>query len=1248
MAGIQTSKITTAASDDLILDPATGKKVKMTSVTANEAGDTPVSIKTDGTVEKLDASTLTELTDTEASDWLLVQAGTVRSDATAGDTVIGQIYKIDGDNLGGGKPADPDPGNVGAAPNFEGGTGTIDNPYIITPATCPQPGASVESTQYITITGQKETVPVPFTDLSQGSASRFKQPDGTTDTSGSYGFRLEYNDIPSTELGQGQKYDGLISCGRTTVYFSWEVTQVANKTNFGPAAAPTASPPSVDYSADDKYGTVSGTWADGNLTLNATNFFFAVDNGVLDGTSKSVSDGQRVSIAFNPASVNSASEGDTITGSLESTDGTYYSEFSMVKSTTPAPFTIATLSDQPINTEATTGNEPIKGINAPSTVSIAGSGSNGLTSAGVSVNGATAGSSSTYNPGDTLQGYGTTGGSNNTTYQAAVTLGGFNASWDVATTDVPASITQPQITAPINGADDLAPDIVVTGKAYQGNNGAGAHANSTWELYEGGPSHVTSTKIVESDEYGGGPLVFEQSPPADLDGQIVMVDSATPTFNPDGTPVPAEFTLQTSTISHVDDKDYSSGWTGFVARQTSSFDGVLDVYETDFYTSCSTYSKTFQWDGSIAYTDSLYLVAYCGDAVTSRAGNGGTAKIVCNSVEVVSNTTGGTGTGQAIPIYIDLKAKGITSPLTNISCTVGTGSRNVAIYGIVADGVTVVDGKVLSFAGSNPDLKYFKPGDVVQKDANELTSVTTGSWDTGRWPSDSAAATISCKTLNKVISGIYNRPIDCPGGVMKIECYCGTTRQASVKFNDESDSSYRQFAISGGQSWSAQVTGVPSQVSSIHFRYDSPTDNLKPGSIANFSFDGLEIPLLSSNNTAVRYMGTVDGNKASLTGGRWTGSDGSGLSNEATSFNYGPVTGSATVSSRSGSQVSLDEVSGRFIGSGSANSSGANFYATTFEASGKPPVPPSNPGAEYNLVSVPSGQKTLTSMTLTDSEVEADTTYFSRVKYGDGTIESAFSEFSEFSTVREFVPNVGDAYGGGYFVGQMMGQGTDPLSLGWGLDDADVLYNIIVAPVESGGLQGQYGGSSPQTIQWKNPIGSTSGLSNTEWLGVYSTYRFIFSNPVGAPLTDYPIFNNFVTAANGPNAGTFDVTGGSNGTGIGGFNDWHIPSKYELELCYRNLKPSTTANDFPNPGNNVYSFPTNGSYTTSSPAQTSLTLFQSGNAQAWKADWYWSATQQEGGDTQKAWKMSFSNAIESAVRKNGSAEYARCIRRERA
>ena len=60
MAGIQTSKITTAAADDLVLDPAAGKQVQVKSVDATNPGETPVSVGTDGTVKRLDVSSLTE------------------------------------------------------------------------------------------------------------------------------------------------------------------------------------------------------------------------------------------------------------------------------------------------------------------------------------------------------------------------------------------------------------------------------------------------------------------------------------------------------------------------------------------------------------------------------------------------------------------------------------------------------------------------------------------------------------------------------------------------------------------------------------------------------------------------------------------------------------------------------------------------------------------------------------------------------------------------------------------------------------------------------------------------------------------------------------------------------------------------------------------------------------------------------------------------------------------------------------
>ena len=91
---------------------------------------------------------------------------------------------------------------------------------------------------------------------------------------------------------------------------------------------------------------------------------------------------------------------------------------------------------------------------------------------------------------------------------------------------------------------------------------------------------------------------------------------------------------------------------------------------------------------------------------------------------------------------------------------------------------------------------------------------------------------------------------------------------------------------------------------------------------------------------------------------------------------------------------------------------------------------------------------------------------------------------------------------------------------------------------------------------------------------------------------------------------------------IGGRTDWYIPARDELELCWRNLKPTTTANyvnaDRPaaaifsyanngsygdtakTHGTNNNSSPTGAAYTSSVPAQTAATAFRTGGAEAYE------------------------------------------------
>jgi hypothetical protein len=216
----------------------------------------------------------------------------------------------------------------------------------------------------------------------------------------------------------------------------------------------------------------------------------------------------------------------------------------------------------------------------------------------------------------------------------------------------------------------------------------------------------------------------------------------------------------------------------------------------------------------------------------------------------------------------------------------------------------------------------------------------------------------------------------------------------------------------------------------------------------------------------------------------------------------------------------------------------------------------------YIVVSTPSSiSGTGTSSPITVSGLSNGTAYtfkvFATNAYGPSPLSAASN-----SVTPSNVPAVGSALGGGFFAGQISTAGN-------GVAD----YNLVVGPVAS---------AENSSKQWKTSSTSTTGTTS---------------------VIDGPTNSSNMNNASHP-AGVF-----CEGLTIGGFSDWYMPAKNELEVCYYNLKPTTSANNA-SIGANPNAVPARASnYTSGTPAQTSATAFQSGGAEAFAASNYWSSTE---------------------------------------
>ena len=164
---------------------------------------------------------------------------------------------------------------------------------------------------------------------------------------------------------------------------------------------------------------------------------------------------------------------------------------------------------------------------------------------------------------------------------------------------------------------------------------------------------------------------------------------------------------------------------------------------------------------------------------------------------------------------------------------------------------------------------------------------------------------------------------------------------------------------------------------------------------------------------------------------------------------------------------------------------------------------------------------------------------------------------------------IGQAFGGGYYAGQI------------GVSSVATHY-IIVGPVAS----------AQSSLAWRNASATTPGADS------------VINGPQ----------NTADMVADG-NATVYPAAHFCNDLVVGGYTDWYMPAENEIEVCYYNLKPTTTSNSTAT-GINANAVPARASnYTAGTPAQTSAADFvtstgvQAFTASGGPAGYYWSSTE---------------------------------------
>lgn len=213
------------------------------------------------------------------------------------------------------------------------------------------------------------------------------------------------------------------------------------------------------------------------------------------------------------------------------------------------------------------------------------------------------------------------------------------------------------------------------------------------------------------------------------------------------------------------------------------------------------------------------------------------------------------------------------------------------------------------------------------------------------------------------------------------------------------------------------------------------------------------------------------------------------------------------------------------------------------------------------------------------------------------------------------------------------------------------------------GLRAGAGRALPQAIGEFYEGGYFAGYISHTADGVATHGLIVAPRATGATGTGYPLTTNLaLKTSNTATPGTtspFDgeantaamIAAGAaahpaaqfcNNLNIGGYTDWYLPARFELEISYYNLKPNTNANTT-SWGVNDYSVPKRTSnYTAGNPAQTSVLAFQSGGGEEFALGYHYTSTEES---AIYGWRADFSQGVQNGGAFKTTTACVRAFRR---